>query len=45
MFGYVTATGLFTALSTFQVVGGIEGLASWAGIAFPNFFEPLFAPN
>ena len=45
MIGYVITAGLFTALSTFQVVGGIEGLASWTGIVFFNFLEPLFIPN
>jgi hypothetical protein len=45
VFGYISAARLLTALSTFQVVGGIEGLASWAGIVFPNFLEPLFIPN
>jgi hypothetical protein len=45
VFCYVTATRLLTALSTFQVVGGIEGLASSAGIIFPDFFEPLLIPN
>jgi hypothetical protein len=42
---YVTATRRLTAFSTFQVVSGIEGLASWAGIIVPDFFEPLFVPN
>jgi hypothetical protein len=45
VFCCVTATGLLTALSTFQVVGGIEGLVSWAGIVSSNFLEPLFIPN
>jgi hypothetical protein len=45
VFGYVTAARLFTALSTFQVVGGIDDLASWAGIAFSNLLEPLFIAN
>ena len=45
VFCYEIATGLLTALSTFQVVGGIEGFASWAGIVFLNFLEPLFIPN
>jgi hypothetical protein len=42
VFGYVTATRLFTALPTFQVVGGIDDLAMRAGIVFLNFLEPLF---
>ena len=42
MLGYVVTARLFAALSTFQVVGGIDGLASWAGIVFPNFLKPLF---
>ena len=45
VFGYVIAARRFAALSTFQVVGGIEGLASWAGIVSSNFLEPLFIPN
>ena len=45
VFGYVNAAWLFTALSTFQVVGGIDALASWAGIVFPNFLQPLFIAN
>jgi hypothetical protein len=45
VFRYVTATGLLTALSTFQVVCRIEGLASRAGVVLPNFFEPLFIAN
>jgi hypothetical protein len=45
VFSYITATGLITTLPTFQVVGGIEGLTSWAGIIFPDFPEPLFIPN
>jgi len=43
--GYVIAARLFAALSTSQVVGGIDDLAPWAGIVFPNFLEPLFIPN
>jgi len=45
VFGYVTAARLFTALPTFQVVGGIDDLAMWAGIVLPNFLEPLFVPD
>jgi|GEM_PF-2114704 len=45
MFGYVIAAGLFAALSTFQVVGGIDDLAAWAGIVTPHFLEPLFITN
>lgn len=45
MIGYVITAGLFAALSTFQVVGGIEGLASWTGVVFLNFLEPLFIPD
>jgi hypothetical protein len=45
VFGYVIATGIFAALSTFQVVGGIDGLAPWAGIVFSNFLEPFFITN
>jgi hypothetical protein len=41
VFGYVTAARLFAALSTFQVVGGIDDLASWTGIVLPNFLEPF----
>jgi len=40
--GYVIAAGLFTAPSTFQVVGGIDDLASWTGVVFLHFLEPLF---
>jgi hypothetical protein len=40
--GYVTAAGLFTAPSTFQIVGGIDDLASWAGVVILHFLEPLF---
>jgi hypothetical protein len=45
MFGYVITAGLFAALSTFQIVGGIDDLAPWAGIISPNFLEPLFITN
>jgi hypothetical protein len=45
MIGYVITAGLFATLSTFQVVSGIEGLASWTGILFFYFLEPLFIPN
>ena len=45
VFGYVGATRFFAALSTFQVVGGIEGLASWTGIVSLDFLEPLFIAN
>jgi hypothetical protein len=45
MIGYIVTAGLFAALSAFQVVGGIKGLASWAGVIFLNFLEPLFIPN
>jgi hypothetical protein len=45
VFGYVIAARLFAAFSTFQVVGGIDDFASWAGIVFPNFLEPLFITN
>jgi hypothetical protein len=41
VFCYVTATGLLTALSAFQVVGGIDCLASRANILSPDFLEPL----
>ena len=37
MIGYVIAAGLFAALSTFKVVGGIEGLASWTGVVLLDF--------
>jgi hypothetical protein len=40
--GYVAAAGLFTAPSTFQVVGGIDDLASWTDVVFLNILEPLF---
>jgi hypothetical protein len=42
VFGYITATGLFSALSTLQVVGGIDCSAAWTGIVLPDFLEPLF---
>jgi len=42
---HITATRLLTALSAFQVIGGIEALASRAGIMSPNFIEPLLIPN
>jgi hypothetical protein len=42
MIGYVITAGLFAALSTFQVVCGIDGSASCTGIVFSNFLEPLF---
>jgi hypothetical protein len=45
MIGYVITTWSFAAFSTFQVVGGIEGLASWTGVFFSNLLEPLFIPN
>jgi hypothetical protein len=45
MFCYITATRLLTALSASQVVGGIEGLASRAGIISPDFLEPLLISN
>jgi hypothetical protein len=45
MFGYVITAGLFAALSTFQVVCGIDDLTAWAGIVSSNFLEPLFIPN
>jgi len=41
VFGYVIAARLFTARSTFQIVGGIDRLAPWAGIVFPHLLEPL----
>jgi hypothetical protein len=45
VFGYIIAARLFAALSTFQVVGGIDDLAPWAGIVFPTFLEPKFITN
>jgi hypothetical protein len=42
VFGNVAAAGLFTAPSTFQIVGGIDDLASWAGVVILHFLEPLF---
>jgi hypothetical protein len=45
VFCHVTATGLLTALSTFQVVRRIQGLASRAGVVLSEFFEPLFIAN
>jgi hypothetical protein len=45
MFGYVITAGLFAALSTFQVVCGIDDLAPWAGKVSSNFLEPLFISN
>lgn len=45
VFGYVTAAGLSATLPTFQVVGGIDSLASWAGMVLPNFLKPLFITN
>ena len=45
MVGYVNTAGFFAALSTFQVIGGIEGLASWTNVVFLDFLEPLFIPN
>ena len=45
MIGYVITAGLFAALSTFQVVGWIKGLASRTGVVFLNFLEPLFITN
>ena len=45
VFGDVIAAGFFAALAAFQVVGGIDGLAPWAGIVSPNFLEPLFITN
>jgi len=45
VFCYVIATGIFTALSTFQIIGGIDDLAPWAGIISSNFLEPLFITN
>ena len=45
MIGYVITAGLFAALSTFKVVSGIDGLASWTGVVFLNFLEPLFIPK
>jgi hypothetical protein len=45
VFGYIIAARLFAALSTFQVIGGIDDLATWAGIVSPNFLEPLFITN
>jgi hypothetical protein len=45
MMGYVITVGLFAALSTFQVVCGIDGLTSWTGIVSSNFLEPLFISN
>jgi hypothetical protein len=40
--GYVIAAGLFTAPSTFQIVGGIDDLASWTGVVLLHILEPLF---
>jgi hypothetical protein len=45
VFSYVIAARLLTALSAFQIIGGIDGLASRAGIISPDFIEPLFIPN
>ena len=45
MIGDVITARLFTALSTFQVVGGVKGLASWTAVNLLNFLEPLFIPN
>jgi hypothetical protein len=42
VFCYITATRLFTALSTLQVVGGIDCSASRTGIVLSDFLEPLF---
>jgi hypothetical protein len=45
MIGYVITAWSFAAFSTFQVVGGIEGLASWTGVVSLDFLEPLFIAN
>jgi len=45
MCGYVIAAGRFTAPSTLQVVGGIQGPAPRTGVVFPHFREPLFVPD
>jgi hypothetical protein len=45
MLGYITATGLFSALSTFQIVGRIDGSATWTDVVFLDFPEPLFITN
>jgi hypothetical protein len=39
--GYIIATRFFAALSAFQVVGGINGMAPRAGIVPPDFLKPL----
>jgi len=41
MFGNVITTRFFAALSTFQVVRGINGLALWTGIVFPDILKPM----
>jgi len=45
VFGYVIAAWLFTALSAFQVVGGIDGPALRAGIVSPDFIQPSLIAN
>jgi hypothetical protein len=39
--GHVSAAWLFTALSAFQVIGGIDCPAARAGVVPPDFPEPL----
>jgi hypothetical protein len=45
MIGYVITAGLFAALSAFQVISAIKGLASWTGVISLNFHKPLFIPD
>jgi hypothetical protein len=42
MFRYIIAAWHFTAVPTFPVISGIDGLAMRTGVVFPHFLEPLF---
>jgi hypothetical protein len=41
VFGYIVAARLFAALSTFQVIGGIDALALRTGIVSRNILKPV----
>jgi hypothetical protein len=45
MIGHVITAGFFAAPATFQIVGGVDGSASWASIVFSNLLEPSFITN
>ena len=41
MIGNETTTGLMATLAAVSIIGGVDGLALWAGIVFSDLLEPL----